>query len=138
MSRPLATTQNNNRIYRSERLKSRAVIQSLFDRKSASLAAYPIRLIYTKVEEARGNYPIQVAVSVPKRRFKRAVDRNRIKRLMREAYRLNKATLYDGLPSDSPQYAWMLLYTGKEELPYRKIEKKVKQVITKFLREIQD
>lgn len=126
---------NNQKFYRSERLKSKVAIQALFDRKSASVSAYPLRLVYASVSEARGNYPIQVAVSVPKRRYKKAADRNRIKRLIREAYRLNKLVLYEQLPPSAPQYAWMLLYIGKEEMSYQRIEKKLRQISSKFLAE---
>ncbi|PHI19627.1 ribonuclease P protein component [Lewinellaceae bacterium SD302] len=129
--------QGAARLYRSERLKSQSAIQALFDRRSASVSAYPLRLVYAPAEQARGGYPVQLAVSVPKRRFKRAVDRNRIKRLMREAYRLNKESLYERLPAGSPQYAWMLIYTGKEELSYRRVEKKMRQVLDRFLKEVQ-
>jgi ribonuclease P protein component len=124
---------NDQKLYRSERLKSKVAIQGLFDRKSASVSAYPLRLVFAPANEQRGNYPVQIAVSVPKRLFKKAVDRNRIKRLIREAYRLNKAALYEQLPPDGPQYAWMILYVGKEEMSYRRIEKKLRQINGKFL-----
>ena len=122
----------NNRFYRGERLKSRKEIQRLFGKQSSSLGSYPLRLIYTKMEEQRGNYPIQIAFSVPKRRFKRAVQRNRIKRLMREAFRLNKSLILDKLSEEAPQYAWMILYVGKEEMPYRYVERKMQKLLKQF------
>jgi ribonuclease P protein component len=125
----------SNKFYSGEHLKSAKEIQRLFEQKSASVTSYPLRLVYGPMQEQRGNYPIQVGFTVPKRRYKKAVDRNRIKRLMREAFRLNKELLLASLPEDSPQYAWMILYTGKEEIPYRQIERKMRKVINAFLGE---
>ncbi|MEL6274857.1 MAG: ribonuclease P protein component [Bacteroidota bacterium] len=121
-----------NRFYRGERLKSRKEIQGLFGRQSMSLSSYPLRLIYTEMEEKRGNYPLQVAFSVPKRRYKQAVRRNRIKRLMRESFRLNKQLILNKLPTDAPQYAWMILYVGKEEMSYHYIDRKMRKLMLQF------
>ena len=81
---------------RGERLKSRKVIEQLFKR-GQSFAQYPLRIVWVDMEERRSEFPAQFALSVSKKKFKRAVDRNRIRRLVREAYRLNKHVLYEGL-----------------------------------------
>ena len=69
---------------------------------------------------------VQFAVSAPKRNFKKAVDRNRIKRLVREAYRLNKSILK--IESDTP-LAIMVIYTAKTIEPYSKIESSIVKVL---------
>jgi ribonuclease P protein component len=81
---------------RGERLKSRKVIEQMFKR-GQSFAQYPLRIVWVDMEERRSDFPAQFALSVSKKKFKRAVDRNRIRRLVREAYRLNKHVLYEGL-----------------------------------------
>jgi ribonuclease P protein component len=84
--------------------------------------------------------PIQFALSVPKKAFKRAVDRNILRRRVREAYRLNKIELYKFLKNNplhaEKHFAFMVLYTAKEELPYSEIEKGIKKMIRKFKEEL--
>ena len=60
------------------------------------MAAFPLRVVYVNKERAHGEVPVQILISVPKKRFKHAVDRNRVKRQVREAYRLHKQVLYYG------------------------------------------
>ena len=98
-------------------------------REGKSFGQYPLRLIWVVEEARKSPFPVQMAVSVPKRRFKKAVDRNRIKRLVREAYRLHKHLLYGKLEAGETQIAWMILFTGKEMPTYREIEKAVRQII---------
>ena len=84
-----------------ERLVSQRLIDMLFGQSaSKSLTAFPLRVVYNLRERQEGDEPVQMLVSVPKKRFHHAVDRNRVKRQVREAYRQRKQRLYDALPSD--------------------------------------
>ena len=76
--------------------------------------------------------PIQFTVSVSKRCFKRAVDRNRVKRLIRENYRLQKNPLIEKITAQDRNFAWMLLYTGKELPTYQQINKSLRKIINTF------
>jgi len=78
-------------------------------------------------------FPAQMAISVTKKSFKRAVDRNRIKRLVREAWRLNKNSLYDLLKGKDRQIIIMLVYTGKEIPDFHDVNNQIKNVISKIL-----
>lgn len=118
---------------RSERLKSRKVIGQLFT-EGQSFAVFPLRLVYVKGALPEGESPVKVAFSVSKRHFKSAVNRNRIKRQMREAYRLQKNILLERLSDATGQYSWMLLYTAKEPLPYAQIEEAMVVLIKRFLK----
>jgi len=111
-----------------EKLKSQKLIEQLFA-EGQSVAVYPLRLVYlqTHFEEA---VKIKTGVSVSKRHFKKAVDRNRIKRLMKEAYRLNKTAIFNNI---SNQYAFMILYIGKDGTDFETVSKKMIQLLDKFL-----
>lgn len=114
-----------------ERLKSRKLIGRLYT-EGQSIKAFPLRMVYIQTEHT-SNYPAQVGVSVPKRNFKRAVDRNRIKRLLRESYRLQKNIVYTAI--DKP-YVFMISYLAKDEWKYADIEHKMEKLLTKFVEEI--
>ncbi len=111
-----------------ERLKSRKLIGRLYT-EGISVKAYPLRLVFLQTEHT-SDFPAQVGVSVPKRNFKRAVDRNRIKRLLRESYRLNKNIVYSQL--DKP-YVFMISYLAKDEMTYKDIEEKMIKLLSKFI-----
>ena len=116
-----------------EKLKSRKLIGRLFE-DGDSVKKFPIRLVYLQTEHT-SDYPIQAGFSVPKRNFKNAVDRNRIKRLMREAYRLTKNEVYEDL--EHP-FVFMFTFMGKKEPSYVEVEQKIKQVLALFKKEIKN
>lgn len=82
---------------KAERIHSRLVVESLFSSRNSSIAVYPLRIVWTIDESTEGTAPASILVSVPKKRMHHAVDRNRMKRMVREAYRLNKQILLSRL-----------------------------------------
>lgn len=117
-------------LHKQERLKSRKLIDGVFA-KGLSVSSYPLRLVW--VEAAlQTTYTAQLAISVPKRNFKHATNRNTLKRRIREAYRLNKAAIYNILQQQNKQYALVLIYTGREAADYALIEKKLLILLQKF------
>ncbi len=81
---------------KAERIHSRLVVESLFSSRNSSIAVYPLRIVWT-IDESDVASPASILVSVPKKRMHHAVDRNRMKRMVREAYRLNKQILLSRL-----------------------------------------
>ncbi len=116
-----------------EKLKKRKLIKTLFDNGKAA-AVFPLRAIYLPLNHD-GNFPVQASVSVSKRNFKRAVDRNRIKRLMREAYRLNKHILYHNLEK---KYIIMFIYLAKDEVKMAELHQKMIKLMQKILQRIKE
>ncbi len=118
-----------------EKLKSKKLIEALFIERQ-SVAKYPLRLAFKKLETEDVNLKkseLQVAVSVSKKHFKKAVDRNYFKRVLRENYRLNKHLILDKI---SGKYALMLLYQTKDRLTYEEINEKTIQLFEKFVAKV--
>lgn len=118
---------------RGERLKSRKVIEGLFS-QGQSFGQYPIRIVWTIIKPRLSTYPVQCAFTVPKRKFPKAVQRNRIKRQMREAFRQKKHILYEALEQEENQLAFMLIYTGKEATSSKEINQAIDKMIHRFLK----
>jgi ribonuclease P protein component len=110
-----------------EKLKSKTTIDLLFS-DGNSVSKFPLRLVYVENTEENAEL-IKMGVSVSKKYFKKAVDRNYYKRVLRETYRLNKHLLIDSLQKP---YAFMLFYQTKERLSYQEIEEKTIQLFQKF------
>lgn len=112
---------------KSEKLKSRTTIDEMF-REGKSVSKFPLRLVYKK-QALEEDQKLKIGVSVSKKYFKKAVDRNYFKRVLRETYRLNKNLLLDSMDES---YAFMLLYQTKERLSYEEINRKTIQLFEKF------
>lgn len=119
-----------------EKLKSQKAMDSLFT-DGHSFAAYPLRVIW-KISEKPLVFPAQVMFSVPKKKFRHAHDRNRIKRLMREAYRLNKTILYEPLEKSGVQLYVAYLFTGNELPEFEKVQAKIILTLQRLQKEIQE
>ena len=115
---------------KNEKLKSKITIGLLFT-EGKSVSKYPLRLVY-KAGSFDESEKIKMGVSVSKKNFKRAVDRNYFKRVLRETYRLNKHMLIDNL--DRP-YAFMFFYQTKDRLSYEEINTRTIQLFAKFLQQ---
>lgn len=100
-----------------EKLVSKKTIDALFSGgNSRSMSAYPLRVVFMRKERCETEEPAQVMVSVSKRHFKRAVKRNRVKRQIREAYRLNKHLLYEALEQRKDTAVAMAFIWQSDEL----------------------
>ena len=117
-----------------ERLCSRITIEALFT-KGKSFVKYPFRVTYLKLNEPVSSASAQVLISVSKKRFKRAYKRNRLKRLTREAYRLNKSDLVNHLNHQGHNYAIAFIYLPTEILDYNTVEKGVKKALKTIIRD---
>jgi len=110
-----------------EKLKSHYTISRMFT-EGKSVSKYPLRLVYVPLEEPQ-DVPLQMGVSVSKKYFKRASDRNYFKRVLRETYRHHKHILLDKL--EKP-YAFMFFYQTKDRLSFQEINEKTIQLFEKF------
>ena len=121
---------NLNTLGRSERLKSEKSISLLFETGS-SLSVQPIRLIFL-LKSSPENFPVKIGFAVPKKNFKRSVDRNLLKRRMREAYRLNKHILIKEGQSTLPGLEIMLIYQGQKVEDFDRICNSIKELLKKL------
>ena len=116
-----------------EKLKSKTTIDLIFS-EGKSVSKYPLRLVFAPIALEEGEQ-LKMGVSVSKKHFKKAVDRNYFKRVLRETYRLNKQLLLDNM--DKP-YALMFFYQTKDRLSYQEINEKTIQLFEKFVASIKE
>ncbi len=110
-----------------ERLHSKKLIEKLF-KEGKTVKLYPLLFFYLPFPQAECT---QVLFSVPRRNFKKAVDRNRIKRQMREAYRLRKHTISYNAVGDVP-FLLGYVYIAKEKQAYQRIDSKIKDSLDRL------
>jgi ribonuclease P protein component len=113
-----------------EKICSRKILTELFE-KGKSAHHYPIRMVWMEIENKDGILA-KIAVSVPKKSFKKAVERNRIKRLMRESYRQNKYLLQNYCTSNNKTLAILFVYTGKVLPDYEEVRAKIILSLKRF------
>lgn len=117
---------------KSERLVSRTLMEKLFNGgNSLSLAAYPLRAVFIKRERAPEESPVQLLISVPKKRFHHAVDRNRVKRQIREAYRQHKDTIHQVL-SEKEQVLVAFVWLSDQQMATSEVEKRIGKLLQRM------
>jgi ribonuclease P protein component len=118
-----------------DKLKSRKAIEQIF-KEGKSFAVFPFRVLYLEAPASSPlptiNYPLQTAFSVSKRYFKKATDRNRVKRLMREAWRLQKNNLAQQINNKNLKV--FIVYTGNELPEYEVVFEKITAVIKRLIK----
>ena len=124
--------RQRNTLQAIERLKLRKQIETLFQTGEA-FSVFPLRIIY-RLEPAAGTdaSPVRTGFSIPKKRIKKAVGRNRVRRLLKEAWRLQKHPLYDAIPAGHQLHCF-LVYTGAEKFTFEEATSVVKKAMNKLV-----
>jgi len=113
-----------------ERLHSKKLIRQLFA-EGNSFFVYPFKVLYKEIEE-ESVFPVQVLISVSKRKFKSAVKRNRVKRLFREAYRKNKSIVFECNSNNNKTLLIGFIYVADTIMDYHEIEKKIMIILQRL------
>lgn len=125
-----------NTLRKPERLNRKKVIEKMFAGGSRSFSVFPLRVVYLPVEES--DAPVSILVSVSKRHFKRAVKRNRVKRQIREAYRMNKQELLSALAQRQSRLAVAFIYLSDELVDSSVIEERMKTALARIVERFQE
>lgn len=123
-----------NRLRKPERLSRKKIIEKLFAGGSRSFSIFPLRVVWLPVEEL--DVQASLLVSVSKRRFKRAVKRNRVKRQIREAYRLNKQPLLEALAEKDLRLALAFIYLSDELTDSAVIAEKMQIALARIVEKV--
>lgn len=115
-----------------ERLKSRKLIGAIF-RSGQSVGAFPLRAVFLPLLLTDAPFPVQISISVPKKKFKSAVDRNRVRRQIREAWRLQTPFFYEKLAAADRRLAIMVIFVAPEKVEYAEIEKGIRKMCRRIL-----
>lgn len=123
-----------NTLHKAERLNRKKVIEKMFAGGSRSFSLFPLRVVCLPVEEL--DVPVSVLVSVSKRRFKRAVKRNRVKRLIREAYRLNKQPLLEAVQRSGCRLAVAFIYLSDRVVEFSLLAERMQVALSRLAEEL--
>lgn len=122
---------------KTERLCSTIHINKLFHKGNRVVTQFPFRVLWLEVNEPMWAYPAQVLITVSKRNFKSGVVRNRIKRQIREFYRLNKHLLYQVLQSRNQQIILAINYIGKSKMKHEELKPAIDKLFQKWIQQLQ-
>lgn len=118
-----------------ERLKSNLSIQKLL-KQGKSVYSFPLKIYWDYSPDPDQKYPARAAIIVSKRKFRRAVDRNLMKRRLREVYRLNKSILYETLEERHRKIQLIILLLSDEFIPYSQLEKGMKEILLQLAKKL--
>jgi ribonuclease P protein component len=119
-----------------ERLCNKKIISQLFEKEGTlKVAEYPFLLVW-KISEITAPYPAQVVFIISRKKVKKAVQRNHIRRQMRELYRINKHKFYQLLEEKKQKFAIMICYSGPEKMEFAVLSSKFNNLIEKFVQNI--
>lgn len=115
-----------------ERICSKKLINELFTGNGRSMTAFPLRVVFMKRTIVDDQPRAAMLVSVPKRYFKHAVDRNRVKRQVREAFRRNKSIITQNLTDDHDAVAMAFVWLTNEKFPSSEVENRMVRLLTRI------
>lgn len=119
------------RFFKTERLTNKRKFENLFQ-NGKSINAYPLKLIYVLEPRNSDTVPVQFAFTIPKRSFKKAVDRNFLKRRIKETFRLNKHRVYNLLAPKEMSIYGIFIFIEKEKRSFHEIDKAMLIAISKL------
>lgn len=115
-----------------ERICSKKLINELFTGNGRSMTAFPLRVVFMKRTIVDDQPRAAMLVSVPKRYLKHAVDRNRVKRQVREAFRRNKSIITQNLTDDHEAVAMAFVWLTDEKFPSSEVENRMVRLLTRI------
>ena len=115
-----------------ERICSKKLINELFTGNGRSMTVFPLRVVFMKRTIVDDQPRAAMLVSVPKRYFKHAVDRNRVKRQVREAFRRNKSIITQNLTDDHDAVAMAFVWLTNEKYPSSEVENRMVRLLTRI------
>ena len=115
-----------------ERMTSHLLMEALFENGSSrSVTAFPLRAVYQTIGRQSRHDAAQILISVPKKRFKHAVDRNRVKRQIREAYRRHKQMLWEKMADDQEMLVGFI-WLSDRHYPSKEVEQRVVKILQRI------